>query len=90
MPTNSHSNGHPDWVKRALETRRFHVAKLRMIANWRIQDTAEILERSIGSVSQDLLLAFWLIKDDEVVKFPYVRDAIDYCRKKQRQSRIDA
>lgn len=56
------------WLDRAIATHQFHVEHLKVDCNWRVQDTADELQRAIGSISQDLLLADWLKTHENKIK----------------------
>lgn len=80
------------WIERAKQTQRFHAEQLRNKTNWRLQDTAELLERSIGSVSQDLLVASWCkTHQNQLERFDYLKEALEWIRDKEleRMSEVD-
>lgn len=79
-----------NWLDRALEVRRFHVEQCKGESNWTIQKTARSLNRSIGSVSQDLLIASWVkTHEKQLRRFDSMRDALDFVRTKQREMRLE-
>lgn len=78
-----------DWLDRALEINRFHVQQLRDEPSWTIQKTAVLLNRSLGSVSQDLLIAQWCKTHEKQLKAcRSLRDALDWIRRRQREMRL--
>jgi len=78
------------WLNRVKETQHFHAEQLRENPDWRLQDTALLLQRSIGSISQDLLLASWLkTHEKEILRFRRMKDAIEFVRQKQHQMKFD-
>jgi hypothetical protein len=84
----------PEWIARCVNTYNYHAKKLRENSAWKLQDSARTLGRSVGSICEDILLATWVKTDeDKLVKFKYIRDALVYCRERQRkldQKEIDA
>lgn len=78
------------WIERAVDIHRFHVHQLRDEPNWTIEKTARALNRSIGSVSQDLLIARWLRTHEKQLKrCSSMRDAIAWVRSKSREMRLE-
>jgi hypothetical protein len=60
--------------------------RLKENSNWRIQDTAKALRCSIGSVSENLLIASWLrTHENQLLKFDYAREALDFIREKKKK-----
>ena len=76
------------WIQTARLTHEVHVTNLKKDSKWRVQDTAAILNRAVGSVSEDLLVYAWLT-DIEVRKCFYLRDAVKYIRQAKKQKLID-
>lgn len=57
--------------------------------NWTIQKTASALNRSIGSVSQDILLASWSRSHEKVLRrCSSMRDALAFVKLKERESKM--
>ena len=78
------------WIERAIEIRRFHIQQLKDESNWTIEKTAKVLNRSIGSVSQDLLIASWLRTHEKQLKrCDSMRDALAWIRLKQKEIRLE-
>lgn len=76
----------PKWIERAKETHRFHRSKLLSDDKWTTTRTAKALRRSIGSVSEDLLICRWLkTHEKELLKFEYAYQALEFIRDKQRE-----
>ena len=79
-----------NWIDRCVDIRRFHVQQLKDESNWTIEKTANALNRSIGSVSQDLLLASWLkTHDKQLRRCSSMRDALAFVRDKQREMKLE-
>lgn len=69
------------WIIRARETHNFHAEKKRLYEYWRLQDTARELERSLGSISEDLLVAKWLRTHyNQLSEIKYLKDAVEWIR----------
>ena len=78
------------WIERARETHQFHASKRRENSSWRIQDTAKVLKRSVGSISEDLLIASWLRTNRyQLEKFDFAKDALAYIRNKENEMLLD-
>lgn len=76
----------PTWIDRALEIRTFHVQQCRDDPKWTVSKTADVLNRSIGSVSQDLLIASFLkTHEKQLRRCSSMRDALAYVRSIQRE-----
>jgi len=76
------------WINRCIEIHKFHVFQLKSEPSWTVQKTAEALQRSIGSVSQDLLIASWLkTHEKQLRRFGSMRDALSFVRARKREIR---
>lgn len=74
------------WIVRCIEIHNFHVSEMRLEPNWTVEKTAKVLCRSVGSVSQDLLLASWLkTHEKQLRKFRNAKDALEFVRVKKRE-----
>jgi hypothetical protein len=88
--TNNYHLVKRSWIDRAVEIKKFHVQQLKNESNWTLQKTAEALNRSIGSISQDLLIASWLkTHDKQLRRCSSMRDALSWIRDKQREMNLD-
>jgi len=78
------------WIERAVDIHRFHIQQLKDEPHWTIEKTAQALNRSIGSVSQDLLLASWLkTHDKQLRRCSSMRDALSWIRVRQREIQME-
>lgn len=78
-----------NWIDQSIEIRKFHIQQLKDESNWTLEKTAKVLQRSIGSVSQFLLIASWLkTHDKQIRKFNSMKDALVFIRAKQREHKI--
>ena len=76
----------PRYLLKAKETYRFHREKLVENATWRVQQTAKLLRRSMGSVSEDLQIArFCKNHEKELMKLKYAYEALEFMRRKQKE-----
>jgi hypothetical protein len=75
------------WVERVKRVEEFHQRHLDEDKNWSIPKTADLLCRSVGGVCEDLMLASYLKTHPVIEKFQYIKDALEYCRKKKYQVR---
>jgi hypothetical protein len=76
------------WQERARDTEKFHKDLLRKNEKHRIQDTADILHRSLGSISEDLCLASWLKTHPKVNDCKTIFDALRLVRKLKLEMRM--
>lgn len=75
-----------DWITTCIDIHNFHVSQVKAEPNWTIEKTATSLCRSVGSVSQNLLLASWFrTHEKQLRKFRNCKDAIEFIRAKKRE-----
>jgi hypothetical protein len=78
------------WIERAKETYAFHRSKRLLNNKWSIILTAKALRRSIGSISEDLLIARWTKTHSvQLEKFNYAYEALEFIREKQQEQEFD-
>ncbi len=88
MPHNHLAKSH--WFDRAIEIRQFHITKLKDNASWTVEKTAIELNRSIGSVSQDLLIATWAkTHEKQLRRCTSMRDALSFIKDKKKAQMLD-
>lgn len=76
------------WINKCIDIHNFHVSQVKEEPNWTIEKTAKALGRSVGSVSQDLLLASWLrTHEKQLRKFRNAKDALEFIRDRKREMR---
>jgi len=79
-----------NWIDRALDIHRFHIQQLKDEPKWTVERTANALNRSTGSVSEDLLLTNWLrTHEKQLRRCSSRRDALAWIRVRQREMRIE-
>jgi hypothetical protein len=72
------------WLDRAIQVYNYHVNLRKSERNWTIEKTAEALQRSIGSVSNDITVATWSITHEKQLRrFRSMRDALAYIKEKK-------
>lgn len=75
----------PKFIEKAKETYKFHRSKLLANDRWTTVQTAKSLRRSIGSISEDLLIARWCkTHEKELEKLKYAYEALELIREKQK------
>lgn len=78
------------WLERARETSRFHYTNLKADPAWKLGNTAKLLKRSIGSISEDLLIASWYkTHGKELETFEYAKEALEFIRDKKRELNLE-
>lgn len=88
--TNQNHLAKQHWLDRAIEIRKFHMQQCKDEPSWTIDKTAKILNRSYGSVAQDLLLASWSkTHDKQLRRCSSMRDALAFIKDKQREMELD-
>lgn len=79
----------PKWLERAKQTYRFHRSKLLSAKNWTLTDTARALKRSLGPISEDLLIARWCrTHEKQLERFEYAKDALEFIKNKKKEQEI--
>jgi len=79
------------WLDRAIQVYNFHIKQIKDEHNWTMQKTATILNRSIGSISNDITIANWSkTHEKQLRRFKSARMALDYIhgKEKERMSEI--
>lgn len=80
----SHPAAKLNWYDRCIETYNFHSEQLAAERHWTLQQTADALNRSIGSISQDLTIAGWTVKfSKELKRCRSMREALEFVRHKE-------
>lgn len=78
-----------EWLDRAKEINRFHLQQCRDEKSWTVRQTALALNRSIGSVSQDLLIAQWCkTHEKQLLRCSSMKDALGFIRLKQNEQKF--
>jgi predicted transcriptional regulator len=80
-----------NWIELALDIHRFHVQQVKDEDHWTIERTAKLLNRSIGSVSQYLLIAeYHKVFEKDLKKINGMKEAVELIKRKQREHRLGA
>lgn len=88
MKPSPSSLGKLDWLDRAIQIYNYHVGMCKVEKKWTIEKTAISLNRSVGSVSQDITVASWTrTHEKQLRRFHSMRDALDYIREKKAEMR---
>lgn len=79
----------PNWIDRAIQIRKWHVQQCRDDSTWTISKTADALNRSIGSISQDILIAEWMMTHEKQIRrCGSMRDALAYIKGLKREQEL--
>lgn len=74
------------WISKCIDIHNFHVNQCKSESNWTIEKTAKITCRSVGSVSQDLLLASWFkTHEKQLRRFRSAKDALEFIHNKKKE-----
>ncbi len=77
------------WIEQAIEIHRFHIHQLKTEPHWTLQMTAASLNRSIGSVSQSILISSWLkTHEKQLRRFKSMKDALEFVREKKKEIQL--
>lgn len=75
-----------DWLDRAIQVYNYHVGLCKQEPKWTIPKTAASLNRSVGSVSQDITVASWIrTHEKQLRRFHSMRDALEWIREKKAE-----
>ncbi len=77
-----------NWLEQAKEIHRFHRSMLISDANWTIAHTAHQLKRSLGSISENLMIAKWC-KTHDLEKFGSAKQALAFIRKRKKELELE-
>lgn len=76
-----------NWLDRAVQTHNYHVQCCKDESDWTLAKTASSLNRSIGSISQDLLIASWAkTHEKQLRRFRSMKDALEFIHDKKREN----
>jgi len=79
-------NEFPKFLEKAKETYAFHRSKLLSNDKWSTTQTAKCLRRSIGSISEDCIIARACREyEEEIKKFKYSYQALEFIREKKKE-----
>lgn len=77
------------WLDRAIQVHTFHTKQLKDDPSWTLEKSADALNRSIGSVCQDILLADWSrTHEKQLRRFKSMKDALEYVRSLKHKIRL--
>lgn len=78
------------WVETARQVAKTHAEHLKDNKHWRAQDTAKVLKRSTGSVSQYLLIASWLKTHENLIrKCDTMKEAVALIKERKHHQMLD-
>lgn len=78
-----------NWLERAIQVYNYHVASCKDDSSWTLVKTANSLQRSLGSVSQDIKIASWVrTHESRLKKFRSMRDALDWIKSKEKEMKL--
>jgi len=78
------------WQERSQETAEYHKRRVREKhpEYHSIRDTADELRRSVGSITEDLILDSWMKTHPKVEEMPFAYQALEFIRDKKRELRL--
>lgn len=75
-----------DWLDRAVQIYNYHIGLCKSEKAWTIEKTAISLNRSVGSISQNLTIASWTrTHEKQLRRFHSMRDALEYIKEKKAE-----
>lgn len=80
-----------EWIEKARKTFRYHRSKLLSNEKWTATLTAKSLNRSTGSISQDLLVARWLrTHENQLSRCDNLKEALEFIKKAKKNMDLEA
>jgi hypothetical protein len=76
------------WQERVRDTEKHHKELIRNNPKHTIRDTAVLMKRSVGSITEDLMLANWLKTHPSIQKLPTMLKALEFVRAKKQEMRV--
>ena len=77
------------WISRVRATADFHKEQLRQNPNHTYRDTALLLKRSYGRISEDITLAEWLkTHAKQLERCKSIKEALEFVRMKKMEMRL--
>lgn len=76
------------WLDSSLEVNTFHVLQCKDEIGWTIEKTSKALNRSVGSVCQDIMLSSWSRTHEKQLRRMGKNEALEFVRKKDRERRL--
>lgn len=78
------------WIDRALNVQAYHIEMCKTQEQhgryWTLEQTAASLNRSEGSINEDILIASWMKTHEEIIRqFEYRNDCVAFLRRKKRE-----
>lgn len=78
-----------DWLEKALEIYKFHIQHLKEDETWTLVKTATALNRSLGSVSQDVMIGDWYrTHEKQLRRCSSMQDAVAWIKVRKREIKI--
>ena len=68
------------WQERCKELHEYHIGQVKKTRGWTIRNTAKEVGRSVGCVSEDLMLFEFLRAHPEIASLRRISDALDWIR----------
>ena len=79
-----------NWLEQAKEIHRFHRSKLLLDSKWTIAYTAKALKRSLGSISESLMIAKWCKTHEPILeKFDSAKEALKFIRQRKKELELE-
>ena len=76
------------WVDKCIDIYNFHISQLKTESRWTVEQTATVLQRSIGACSQAITIASWLRTHEKVLRrFRTEKDAMKFIKSKKHEMR---
>ena len=78
-----------NWLDRAVSIHNYHIGMCKQERNWTIEKTAQSLNRSVGSVSQDITVASWVkTHEKQLRRFHSLSDALEWVKDRKREMKL--
>jgi len=71
------------WQQKVRDILAFHIECIHRNKSWTLKDTARELNRSVGGISQDINLAYYMRSHPEMGELKNYVDAVEWMRAKK-------
>jgi len=78
----------PTWQERVKEVLAYHIQCMHKDRYWTIKKTAKELNRSVGSVSQDINLAYFIRSHPQVENLRTYVQALEWMKAKRHSIKV--
>lgn len=79
-----------NWLQTAIDIRKFHINQLKLENGWTIEKTALALNRSVGSISQYILIAEWSRTHEvQLKRCNSMNEGLEFIKRKKKEMELE-